>query len=136
MQALSFSHPYMLCCQSATGPVRWLGPGAAAVLRQLGKQQQRSVLFVPVAFVSDHIETLYEIDIEFMELAAQSGIQHFERTPALNASPGFLDGLADIAAEHLKSGETCSRQYLLRCSGCANSQCRAIANPARGSDPI
>ena len=136
MQALNYSHSYLLCYQSAVGPVRWLGPSAEAMLQQLGKMKRRSVMVVPIGFVSDHIETLHEIDIEYKALAFQSGIKHFERAPALNNSPIFLKALADIVADHFNSGETCSRQYFLRCPGCVNSQCRTIINPIRVSDKI
>jgi protoporphyrin/coproporphyrin ferrochelatase len=129
MQSLNFSNPYLLCYQSAVGPVRWLGPGTEAMVRLLGKQKQRSVLVVPVAFVSDHIETLHEIDLEYKELAERSGIQQFERAPALNDSSVFLDALADLAAGHLNAGEPCSRQYAVRCPGCTNLYCRTITNP-------
>ncbi len=130
MQALNFSHEYLLCYQSAVGPVRWLGPGLGAMIKELGKKKRQRVLVVPIAFVSDHIETLHEIDIKYKELAEQCGIHQFERAPALNCSPVFLDALADIVAGHLSSGETCSRQYFLRCPGCTNPQCREIVNPA------
>ena len=130
MQALNFSHEYLLSYQSAVGPVRWLGPSTEAMIRQLGKAKRKRVLVVPIAFVSDHIETLHEIDIEYKELAEQCGIGQFERAPALNDSPIFFDALADLVATHLASGETCSRQYLLRCPGCTNPHCREIINPA------
>jgi ferrochelatase len=102
MQALGFSHEHLLCYQSAVGPVKWLGPATGDVIRLLGRQKRRGVLVVPVAFTSDHIETLHEIDIEYKELAKESGIQRFERAPALNDNPLFLDTLADIAAGHLR----------------------------------
>lgn len=129
MQALNFSNEYLLSYQSAVGPVRWLGPSTGAMIRLLGKQKRRGILVVPIAFVSDHIETLHEIDLEYRALAESSGIERFERAPALNDSPIFLDALAGIAAAHIHNRETCSRQYLLRCPGCTNQQCRAIINP-------
>jgi len=129
MQALNFSHEYLLCYQSAVGPVRWLGPSTQSMIRQLGKTGRKRVLVVPIAFVSDHIETLHEIDIEFKELAERCGIHQFERAPALNDSPIFLDALADLVANHLACGQASSRQYFLRCPGCTNSQCREIIHP-------
>lgn len=129
MQALCFSHEYLLSFQSAVGPARWLGPKTETIIRLLGKQNRRNVLVVPIAFVSDHLETLHEIDLELRELTKKSGIEHFERAPALNDSPVFLDALAAIVKEHLQSGATCSRQYHLRCPGCRNSLCRTILNP-------
>ncbi len=101
MQALNFSHEYILSYQSKVGPVRWLEPGSGAVLRRLGQQKRRSVLVVPLGFTSDHIETLHEIDIEYKELAERCGIRYFRRAPSLNDAPPFLDALADIVARHL-----------------------------------
>lgn len=129
MQALNFSHEYLLCYQSAVGPVRWLGPSTETMIRQLGKARRKRVLVVPIAFVSDHLETLHEIDIEYKELAEQCGILQFERAPALNDSPIFLDALVDLLISHLNGGEACSRQYFLRCPGCTNPHCREIINP-------
>jgi ferrochelatase len=92
------------------------------------------VLVVGIAFTSDHIETLSEIDIEYAHLAKEVGIGRFERAPAFNDDPGFQDALADIVAEHLRSGEACTKQYGLRCPGCANPECRNILNPVAPYD--
>jgi protoporphyrin/coproporphyrin ferrochelatase len=107
-------NPYLLCYQSAVGPVKWLGPSTEEMIRLLGQRRQRNVLVVPVAFVSDHIETLHEIDIEYTELAEKCGIERFERAPALNDSPLFMDALADLAAVHLRDGETLPINFLKR----------------------
>ena len=82
-----------------------------------------------IAFTSDHIETLSEIDIEYAHLAKKVGITDFKRAPALNGEPLFQDALADIALEHLRKGEACSTQYGLRCPGCRNPECRNILSP-------
>ncbi len=68
---------------------------------------------VPIAFTSDHIETLAEIDQEYGELAHEVGITYFKRTPALNGDEGFQRALAEIVAEHLQRGEIYSSQYRL-----------------------
>jgi ferrochelatase len=88
--------PHRLAWQSRVGPIRWTGPGTDEVLRELGKEGARGVLVVPLSFVSDHIETLHEIDIEFREVAHEAGIARFHRSPALNESPLFLDALRDL----------------------------------------
>ena len=91
------------------------------------------MLAVPIAFTSDHIETLYELDIELKEDAEKHGI-HLERAPSLNDEPVFLRALADIVAEHLASSESLqnavpwaqgkgSHQMALRCPGCVNEAC-------------
>jgi ferrochelatase len=86
----------MLAYQSQTGPVAWLGPQTSDVIRELGREGRREVLVAPIAFVSDHIETLYEIDVMFAEEAREAGIATFRRTESLNLDPRFLDALADV----------------------------------------
>ena len=88
------------------------------------------MLVIPIAFTSDHIETLSELDREYGEVAHQVGITHYRRAPALNERPRFLDALSDIVREHLASGEVSSTQYPMRCPGCTNPQCRNVLNPA------
>ena len=129
MKQLEFSHEYVLCYQSEVGPVPWLGPSTETVIKELGAKKRRNVLVIGIAFTSDHIETLSEIDIEYGELAHEVGIHNFKRAPALNGEPLFQDALAEVVLEHLQAGESCSRQYGLRCPGCINPQCRNILNP-------
>jgi ferrochelatase len=129
MERLGFSHEYLLAYQSDVGPVPWLGPSTEKVIEHLGAKKRRNVLVVGIAFTSDHIETLHELDIEYGELAHEVGISSYKRAPALNGLPLFKDALAEIAAAHLASGEACSSQYGLRCAGCVNPQCRNILNP-------
>ena len=129
VELLGAPNPYLLAYQSDVGPVRWLGPSTEQVLRRLGGRGERHVLVVPIAFTSDHIETLSELDREYGEVAHHAGITHYKRAPALNDRPLFLDGLAEIVRDHLAAGIPHSSQYPLRCAGCANSQCRNILNP-------
>ena len=86
----------LLAFQSQTGPVAWLGPQTSDVIRELGRAGQRDVLVAPIAFVSDHIETLYEIDVMFAEEAKAAGIANFRRAESLNLDPRFLDALAGV----------------------------------------
>lgn len=129
MKRLDFAHQHLVCYQSEVGPVPWIGPLTDQVIRDLGKKKRRNVLVVPIAFTSDHIETLHELDIEYGELAAEVGITNYVRAPALNDLPVFQNALAGIVAEHLRSGEPCSLQCGLRCPGCVNPQCRDIPQP-------
>ena len=89
--------PSSLAYQSKLGPVEWLGPPTLEVIRALGAAGQRQVLVVPLAFVTDHVETLQEIDQLFAEAAREAGIAEFRRTPGLNDRPTFLKALADLA---------------------------------------
>jgi protoporphyrin/coproporphyrin ferrochelatase len=134
MKEGGFRNRFILCYQSEVGPVRWLGASTEQVIKDLGAKGQKNVLVVGIAFTSDHIETLSEIDIEYAHLASEVGIGRFERAPSFNDDPDFQDALADIVVEHLRSGEACSRQYGLRCPGCENPQCRNILSPVAPYD--
>jgi ferrochelatase len=120
---------FLLSYQSEVGPVRWLGPSTEQVIKELGAKGKRRVLVVGIAFTSDHIETLSEIDMEYGHLAETVGITEFKRAPAFNGEPLFQDALAQIVLDHLKAGEACSTQFGLRCPGCTNPECRNILNP-------
>jgi ferrochelatase len=124
-----FKNEFLLSYQSQVGPVRWLGPSTERVIKELGAKGRQNVLVVGIAFTSDHIETLSEIDIEYGRLAASAGITAFKRAPAFNDDPTFQDALAEIVLDHIRGGEVCSTQYGLRCPGCVNPQCRNILNP-------
>lgn len=92
---------WSLAWQSRVGPVKWLEPSTPDALTALAKQGVKRVCLVPISFVSDHIETLHEIDIEYAELAHHVGIEHFGRAPALNLQPSFIGCLADITRDAL-----------------------------------
>jgi len=129
MHHLNFSNRYISTWQSAVGP-NWMGPQTVDVIKKLAKRGDKSVLVVPIAFTSDHIETLSEIDIEMAEEAEKAGLEYFRRAPSLNDSPHFTKAMGDIVREHLLSRVNSSSQYPLRCPGCTNDQCRNILNPA------
>ncbi|EEQ86025.1 ferrochelatase [Blastomyces dermatitidis ER-3] len=120
MQRLNFSNPYRLCWQSQVGPSAWLGAQTSDTVQNYVKKGQTDLLLVPIAFTSDHIETLFELDQEVIHDANSPGVKRVE---SLNGNPIFIQGLADIAAAHLRSGETCSRQMTLRCQGCTSERC-------------
>lgn len=90
------SLPHTLCYQSKVGASKWLQPSLHETIHRLGVNQARNVLVVPIAFVSDHVETLSEINIEARQEAAQHGIQHFELMPGLNDSPRFIQALTGL----------------------------------------
>lgn len=98
--------PHSLAYQSKVGPVKWLGPSTESEIQSLGKNGQSQVLAIPISFVSDHIETLYEIDILYQGLAAEAGIAHFRRTEALGLDPGFIDALAGLVERRLELGSS------------------------------
>jgi protoporphyrin/coproporphyrin ferrochelatase len=81
-------------------PVPWLGPTVESVLDRIAKIGSKPVLIVPVGFVSDHVETLYDVDIEFSRYAKSKNLTLF-RTESLNQSPLFTEALASVVWEHL-----------------------------------
>jgi len=87
---------HRLCYQSKVGASKWLQPSLHRTIRDLAAEKIREVCVVPIAFVSDHVETLGEIDHEAREEAAELGIQQFEMTSGLNYSPTFIAALADL----------------------------------------
>lgn len=122
---------YMLAWQSQVGPLPWLSPQTGEVLEGLGRQGHKHVLVVPIAFTSDHVETLFEIDQEYKEVAHKAGITHFHRSPSLNDEPLIADAMAQLVADHLAREEVCTTQYAFNCSGCTNPICRSICNPIK-----
>jgi len=95
-ERLHYELEHSLAFQSKVGPVKWLGPSSESVLRNLAQRGVRNILTVPVSFVSDHIETLYELDIEYANLAAELGITEYRRAESLNVHTKFIAALSDI----------------------------------------
>jgi ferrochelatase len=93
----AFRGRHLLSWQSRAGPVKWLEPSTDATLRRLGAEGARTVVIVPVSFVSDHIETVHEIDIELAHVARVAGIATIVRAPALDVRPDFIAALAEQA---------------------------------------
>ena len=96
LDRLKVNNRQLLAYQSRTGPVKWLGPGTEEVIEELGREGVRDLLVVPLSFVSDHIETMYEIDILFAEAAEAAGITGYFRPDALNTNARFIDALARL----------------------------------------
>jgi len=92
-------NPFKLAYQSRVGPVEWLQPYTDTTIEELGAAGVKNLLAVPISFVSEHIETLEEIDMEYRELAQQSGITNWGRVPALNTNSVFIDDLAQAVME-------------------------------------
>lgn len=99
IKALNRPNAHTLAYQSRVGPVEWLQPYTEDVIPELGAQGVRDLLVIPISFVSEHIETLQEIDMEYRELAHQSGIINFHRVPALNVHPRFIQDLAEAVIQ-------------------------------------
>ncbi|XP_071951326.1 ferrochelatase, mitochondrial-like [Antedon mediterranea] len=124
MEHLNFSHQYRLVWQSKVGPAAWLGPQTDEAIKGLCRNGRKNMMLIPIAFVNDHIETLYELDLEYAtELAEECGVENIRRADSLNDNETFIQAMADIVKNHLKSGEISSRQLGLRCPMCDNPVC-------------
>ncbi|TFY54851.1 hypothetical protein EVJ58_g8614 [Rhodofomes roseus] len=127
MDRLGHSNPYRLVWQSQVGPSAWMGMQTNDALKGLARLGRKRAILIPIAFTSDHIETLYELDLEYAREAQEHGME-VVRAESLNESPVFIRALADLAATHLrdvsagKTGPT-SVQMGLRCPGCTNATC-------------
>uniref|UniRef100_F7CZY0 Ferrochelatase, mitochondrial n=1 Tax=Monodelphis domestica TaxID=13616 RepID=F7CZY0_MONDO len=125
MEKLGYSNSYRLAWQSKVGPMPWLGPQTYETIKGLCERGRKNILLVPIAFTSDHIETLYELDIEYSQkFANECGVENIRRTESLNGNPLFSKALADLVHSHIKSNEMCSKQLTLSCPLCVNPVCR------------
>ena len=91
---------HAICYQSRVGPMKWLGPSTPEAIEKAAKDGM-GVVITPIAFVSEHIETLVELDIEYGELAHEKGANPYLRAPAVGIEPLFIDALADAAVSAL-----------------------------------
>jgi ferrochelatase len=95
---------WKICYQSRVGPLKWIGPSTDESIRQAGRDGVPVVIY-PHAFVSDHVETLVEIDMEYAHLAKESGVPAFARAQALGTDPEFIQGLAALVLKTEASEE-------------------------------
>ena len=105
MKTLGRDNPWTLAYQSRVGPVEWLQPYTEEALEELGEKGVKELVVVPISFVSEHIETLEEIDIEYREIATEAGVSNFRRVPALDIDPTFIASLADLVETSLAGPE-------------------------------
>lgn len=89
---------WLVCYQSRVGPLEWIGPSTEAEVKRAGSDGVGLVV-LPIAFVSEHSETLVELDMEYRELAERSGAPFYIRVPALGTDPGFIGALADLVKQ-------------------------------------
>lgn len=92
---------WLVCYQSRVGPLEWIGPSTDAEIRRAGADKLPLVV-VPVAFVSEHSETLVELDLEYGHLARDAGVASYVRVPTVSTEPAFIAGLADLVRTALK----------------------------------
>ncbi|MGI8469198.1 MAG: ferrochelatase [Pyrinomonadaceae bacterium] len=101
----NFSQDSSLCYQSKVGPQKWLTPSTPDTIRELAAEGVKLMLAVPIAFASDHLETLFEVGIEFRHLAKKAGVEQFEVTEGLNYSEKFIDALAQLVFQKVENFE-------------------------------
>ncbi|AIK97058.1 ferrochelatase [Candidatus Odyssella acanthamoebae] len=114
MQAFKVDH--RICYQSRVGPLRWLGPSLEDELNKTAIDQV-GVIVVPIAFVSDHSETLVELDMDFKAKALALNIPHYGRVPTVGDHPAFIRGLARLVAERVAAQQSsqagsCPAQFI------------------------
>jgi ferrochelatase len=102
VKAGNFDLPHHLCYQSKVGPEKWLEPSLDNTIERLAAENVTHMIVIPIAFVSDHSETLWEINIEAKQEAKHLGIKHFDMSPGLNTNPYFIQALADIVEKRVK----------------------------------
>ena len=101
MQRGGWKNAHTLCFQSKVGRRKWLTPSLTDTIAELARSGQKNLLVVPIAFVTEHIETLHEINIEAREQAHHLGVKQFEMMPAVGDSPTFISALADVVLRSL-----------------------------------
>jgi len=87
--------PHHLCFQSKVGPMKWLEPSTDSMIEKLASEGRKHLLIIPISFVSDHVETLFELDIEYRHIADEHKIENYIVMPGLNDSKIFTDSLAN-----------------------------------------
>jgi ferrochelatase len=92
---------HTICYQSKVGPLKWLTPSTPDTIAELAATGAKNLLLVPVAFTSDHLETLFELGIEYRRQAKKRGVVQYEVTEGLNDSPKFIEALSELVLEKL-----------------------------------
>ena len=107
---------HVISYQSRVGPMKWIGPFTDAEIIKYSKEK-KGIVIVPVAFVSEHSETLVELDIEYKKLAEKNGCSFYKRVPALGIEENFIKGLAELVLQeqtrdNFVSSIMCSNKYV------------------------
>lgn len=100
-----------LAYQSKVGKMPWLGPSVEGILHYFSGKKQDNLLLVAISFVSDHVETLVEIDQQYIPLAKELGVQHCYRAPSLNTHPTFIQAMADLVVTELEKTEPATATF-------------------------
>ena len=116
---------HITCYQSRLGPIKWITPSTEEEIKRAGKDNV-PVVIVPIAFVSEHVETLVELDIEYRELSIKAGVPFFYRAPVVGTNPIFIEGLTNLIRTSFTEKESIiSENFIRKCPShfghCPNS---------------
>lgn len=115
LKKLPYKLDYIISYQSRVGPVKWIGPYTDEIIEHHSKEN-KIIFIVPIAFVSEHSETLYELDIQYKNLASSNGAKAFYRVPSLNCNSNFIKALADMVInvdEEFHQKRICDQKFCL-----------------------
>lgn len=126
MEELGRVNPYKLSWQSKVGFQTWMGPATQVALEALAKKNWQNIVMVPLGFTSDHLETLYEIDIEYMNLAKKLGFKKVVRAKSLNDDKDFIEALSEIVEMNLKENKYECKNIRIRCFDCKFDACNKL----------
>jgi ferrochelatase len=101
MKLRNNSNEHCLCFQSKVGFMKWLEPSTNNMIKELASKDKKHLLIIPISFVSDHVETLHELNIQYRHTAEKSGVVNYIVMNGLNDSPLFIDVLKDLVKENL-----------------------------------
>jgi ferrochelatase len=105
---------YVNCYQSRVGPLKWIGPSTEEEIKRAG-DDKKPIVLVPIAFVSEHSETLVELDIEYKELADHHGVPDYIRVPTVSVDEHYIEALADMCLNVPKESKFCSDTHQRIC---------------------
>lgn len=105
VKARNYSHKHHLCFQSKVGPMKWLEPSTDKMIEKLASESKYHLLIIPISFVSDHVETLFELNIEYRHIADNCNIERYIVMEGLNDSPTFIEALKYLTINSLKKYE-------------------------------
>ena len=114
MERLGTHRPHTLSFQSKVGPVEWLKPATNETIPSLAREGVSQLMLVPVSFVSEHSETLYEMDILYRDAAAEAGIANYRRVPTMNCRADFIEALAKLVERALLCSGNTSHSNCIR----------------------
>ncbi len=105
VKARNYSHKHHLCFQSKVGPMKWLEPSTDKMIEKLASESKYHLLIIPISFVSDHVETLFELNIEYRHIADNCNIERYIVMEGLNDSSTFIEALKYLIINSLKKYE-------------------------------